>query len=421
MRGIFLLGVISLLLMWGFSAPILFVLGYVWASIFTPQLVAYSIIPSVPISFIFALFAFCAFLMLKRAEFIRWRAQSVITGIFAVWMTITLLWAVAPNDAFFKWDWVVKSIVFTIIIPFFIRERKDFEVFIWTILIAGMAHCIAFGLKIILSGGGYGIPLGLVGGNTGYGEGSTLAMFSVSLIPMAIYLYLHQMLFPQKRLVKWMLSVFVVFLLLTAIGTYARTAVICLGVLAVCLIYYGQRRLLSVVLVVILAGMVYPFIGADWVSRMSSINSGVDTSAMGRVAVWKWVIEYVSSHPLGGSFEMFRINSYSMLLSDGSILHVNNKAYHNIYIEVLGEGGIPGFLMFFMLIALTLAAFMHHKKTLLMTEKRWLGDAGRYLLISTLVYLAGGMFIGVAFQSYFYYLVALSAVYINLGAKYART
>jgi len=421
MRGIFLLGVILLLLLWGFRAPILFVLAYVWASIFTPQHVAYSIIKSIPISLIFAVLAIGAFFMLKKVEYIRWRPQSIITGLLAAWMTLTLVWAVVPGPAFEKWDWAIKSIAFTVIIPHFLRDRQDFEAFIWTILAAGMAHCIPFGAKVILSGGGYGMPLGLVAGNSGYGEGSTLAMFSVSLIPMAMYLYLHQTLLPQRRLAKWMLGSFVVFLLLTAIGTYARTALVCLAVLAACFIYYGKRRLLSVVLVLVLAGVVYPFIDAGWLDRMSSINDDSEISAMGRVAVWKWVLEYVATHPWGGSFEMYRINTYSMQLPDGSFLQVEGKAFHSIYFEMLGEGGVPGFAMFLALIGLTIFAFMRHSKVLGVTGEIWLGDAGRYLLIATLVFLAGGAFIGVAFQSYFYYLAALSAAYANLGVKHART
>lgn len=419
MRGIFLLGVILLLLLWGFRARILFVLAYVWASIFTPQHVAYSVIKTIPISLIFAVLAIWAFFTLKKVDHVRWRAQSIITGLMAVWMTITLMWAVAPEGAYYKWDWAIKSIAFTVIIPHFLRERQDFEAFIWTILAAGMAHCIPFGAKVVLSGGGYGMPLGLVAGNSGYGEGSTLAMFSVSLIPMAVYLFLHQTLLPQRRLARWMLGAFVVFLLLTAIGTYARTALVCLAVLAACFVYYGKRRLLSVLLVLILVGVAYPFIDAGWLDRMSSINDDSETSAMGRVAVWKWVMEYVAGHPWGGSFDMYRINTYSMELPDGSVLQVAGKAFHSIYFEMLGEGGVPGFLMFMALICLTLLAFMRHGKTLAATGELWLGDAGRYLLMATLVFLAGGAFIGVAFQSYFYYLAALSAAYANLGTKYA--
>jgi O-antigen ligase len=217
-----------------------------------------------------------------------------------------------------------------------------------------------------------------------------------------------------------MLGSFVVFLLLTAIGTYARTALVCLAVLATCFVYYGKRRLLSVLLVIILAAIAYPFIDSGWLERMSSINDDSETSAMGRVAVWKWVMEYVATHPWGGSFDMYRINTYAMELPDGSVLQVAGKAFHSIYFEMLGEGGVPGFLMYAALIALTLFSFMRHGKVLAATGESWLGDAGRYLLICTLVFLAGGAFIGVAFQSYFYYLAALSAAYTNLGTKYAR-
>lgn len=420
MRDILLLGVILLLLIWGFRTPFLFVLAYVWASIFTPQKVAYSVVSSIPISLIFGALAFGAFFILKKADHIRWRPQSIISGLLVVWMTVTLLWAVAPEGAYFKWDWAIKSIAFTVIIPHFIRERKDFEAFVWTILVAGMAHCIPFGVKVLLSGGGYGRSLGLVAGNTGYGEGSTLAMFSVSLIPMAVYLYFHQTLLPQRRLVQGMLGAFVVFLLMTAIGTYARTALVCLAVLSVCFVYYGKRRVLSITIVLVLAAIAYQFIDVNWLDRMSSINDDSEASAMGRVAVWMWVLEYVAAHPWGGSFDMYRINSYAMTLPDGSVLQVEGKAFHSIYFEMLGEGGVPGFLMYAALIGLTLFAFMRHGKVLATTGEHWLGDAGRYLLIATLVFLAGGAFIGVAFQSYFYYLAALSAAYANLGTKYAR-
>jgi putative inorganic carbon (HCO3(-)) transporter len=173
-------------------------------------------------------------------------------------------------------------------------------------------------------------------------------------------------------------------------------------------------------IIVALSIIAVPFIDVDWLERMYTINDDTEVSAMGRVAVWLWVIEYIATHPWGGSFDMFLINSYSMMLQDGTELTVMGKAFHSIYFEMLGEGGVPGFLMYAALIALTLSAFMRHKKVVLATKEKWLGDAGRYLLIATLVFLAGGAFIGVAFQSYFYYLVALSAAYLNLEKQYAR-
>ena len=342
MRGLFLLAVIVLLLLWGFRSPLIFVLGYVWASIFTPQQVAYSIVSSIPVSLIFGALSFGAFFFLKKPGHIKWRAQSIITGVLAAWMTLTLLWAVAPESAFIKWDWAIKSIIFTTIIPHFLQSRKDLEAFIWTIVVSGMAHCIPFGIKVMLSGGGYGINLGLIGGNSGYAESSTLSMFSVSIISMCVYLYLHQTLIPHRRLTKLMLASFIVFLVLTAVGTYARTALVCLAVLGITFALFSKRKIWAMVFLMLLTAIVLNFTGDSGVDRMSSINDGSESSAMGRIAVWKWVIEYIAQHPLGGSFVMYVINSYSLLLLDGTILTVEGKAFHSVYFEMLGEGGVPG-------------------------------------------------------------------------------
>jgi probable O-glycosylation ligase (exosortase A-associated) len=363
---------------------------------------------------VFGILALFGFMLIKKPVHIKWRAQSIITGILVVWMTLTLAWAVAPQSALIKWDWAIKSLVFTIIIPHFLQSRRDFEAFIWTIVSSGMAHCISFGAKVILSGGGYGISLGLIGGNSGYAESSTLAMFAVSIVPMCIYLYLHQTIIPYRRLAKLMLVAFIMLALATAIGTYARTAFVCMAMLAISFIYFNKRKMRSVIFVLILGIVSYQFTTDGWLNRMSSIDDGTDSSAMGRVAVWKWVIEYVAQNPLGGSFTMYVINSYALELVDGSVIQVSGKAFHSVFFEMLGEGGVPGILLYLSLIGFSLHSFLKYRKLTPENDCGWLLDSGRYLLVSTLIFLAGGAFIGVAFQSYFYYLAALSAAYLNL-------
>src|SRR5689334_7028275 len=87
--------------------------------------------------------------------------------------------------------------------------------------------------------------------------------------------------------------------------------------------------------------------GEVWTERMGTIQTaGSDASAMGRVAAWLWTLDYVKEHPLGGGFNVYFINSFSLPMSDGSTLEVKGKALHSIYFEVLGELGIPGIVMF---------------------------------------------------------------------------
>jgi putative inorganic carbon (hco3(-)) transporter len=414
MRSLYLTLIYMAILALGIQSSFLFVMGYVWVDIFTPQLLAYSILPSVPVSMILGICVFISFFLLPKDVHVPLRDVTILVGIFGIWMTMTLLWAAVPAAPHDKWNWAIKNILISCLIPFFLRRRHHIEAFVWTLVLSGIAHCLPFGAKVLLSGGGYGMPLGLVSANYGYGEGSTLAMFAISLIPMCMYLYKWQTLIPYPRLTRWMLIVFMVMALLTSVGTYARTGLVSIGVLGLLLILRSKNKVRYLVVLSVAALIVMGVASDQWMGRMSTIGDGTEGSAMGRVAVWMWTLNYVSTHPFGGSFDVFRINEMTMTLADGSLLAVEAKAFHSIYFEILGETGIPGFLLFLAIVLRVRGYFLKAKKAVLKPNDAWLNDAGMYLLFTLYVYLAGGAFIGVGFQSYFYYLAALSVALWNL-------
>jgi probable O-glycosylation ligase (exosortase A-associated) len=291
------------------------------------------------------------------------------------------------------------------------------EAMLWTIVISGIAHCIPFGIKVLLSGGGYGKPLGLIMSNSGMGEGSTLALIAICLIPLCLYLFKHQTLIPYKRLAKLMLAGFIAMALLASIGTYARTGLVALLVLGLLLITRSNSKTLYLTLVIVTVAVISYIASDTWVGRMVTIGDDTEGSAMGRVAVWLWTIEYVLSNPLGGSFEVYRISEASFVASDGTVIMALGKAFHSIYFEVLGETGIPGFVIYLLIIFFCRGVFVRIVKRAAIAEDAWITDAARYLLFSLYIFLAGGAFIGIGFQSFFYYIVALSVALINLSDR----
>ena len=417
MRGLFLFLVYSAMLVLGLNASFIFVLAYVWVDIFTPQHIAFSIISSVPVSMILGLCVFIAFFRLPRDPFVKARGITWATLLFGLWMTLTLIWAELPGPALGKWDWAFKSVMFSILVPFFLRTRVQIEAMLWTIVISGIAHCIPFGVKVLLSGGGYGKPLGLIIGNSGYGEGSTLALISVCLIPMCLYLFKHQTLIPNARLARVLLGGFIALALLTSIGTYARTGLVSIGVLGLLLIMRSKNKLTYLMLVGVVGGVIALIASDAWVGRMGTIGDDSEGSAMGRVAVWMWTVDYVLAHPLGGSFEVYRINETKLVLGDGSVLTVMGKAFHSIYFEVLGETGMPGIVMYLSIMLMTRNGFARVVNRQADGEYAWLTDAARYLLFTIYVFMVGGAFIGIGFQSFFYYLAALSVALVNLSDR----
>jgi O-antigen ligase len=201
---------------------------------------------------------------------------------------------------------------------------------------------------------------------------------------------------------------------LTAVGTYARTGLISLLVLGFLMIIRTKNIFRNIAIVIALVGVGYLGVDDGWLQRMTTIGDETETSAMGRVAVWKWVLEYIAVKPWGGSFGMYLINRYDLDLIDGGILSVQAKAYHSIYFEILGETGVPGFSICVFLTIISLASLRSVRRRAAKSQIIWLSDMADNLTLMFLVYLAGGLFIGVGFQVMFFYLIAFSAILLNL-------
>lgn len=407
MRTYLLTGVLLCILALGFRAPIVFALGYVWAEILTPQNLAYSVINELPISMMLAVLsaAFVPFAMVRTG--LRWNFLLTLLLIYGVWMTATLAWAILPKEAWIRWDPAFKSVVFTFILTQYLSDRKKIEALVWTILLSGLAHTLAVGVKTIAGGTGYGHDVGLAGSNTGYGEGSTLSMFAIYLIPLALFLLRHQQIIPSDKLKRALLYGSITVSLLTSIGTHTRTGLVAITAFLLMMLLTKGKRLQNLALMVLAAGAIYIFANDAWFSRMTTIGDSTESSAMGRVAVWYWTIEFVKTHPFGGSFGAYLASEHEIALGTAEILNVTGKAFHSIYFEVLGTLGYPGMILFLFLILLTFMKLQAiSRKTADDPELQWVVDLSRNLRISLFVYLLGGAFIGVAFQSFLYYLIA---------------
>ena len=345
LRSLFMLGIYLSFLGLSVAAPFVATLGYVWVDTFRPQDVAYVIMDRFPVAMIMGAAAMGLYFVADRRAPPRPNGITFMQVALAIWVTTTLLWAVDPINAWAKWDWAFKTLVFAAFIPFVIRSQVQIEAFIQVYMLALAANLIPYGLKILISGGGYGRNLGLADGNSGLSEGATLASVACMAIPLLLYLRKHARLLPS---IPWIREVYLgmAFLaLMTAIGTYQRSGLVGLVVVGVTLAMYSRHKIF-VSIVSVAAGIAVAYMTSDaWVSRISTIgNYQADTSAMTRILVWRWTLDYVISHPLGGGFEMFRINAifHPPSASNPTGIVEYGRAFHSIYFEMLGEHGWIG-------------------------------------------------------------------------------
>ena len=420
MRDILLMFVYLSFVLGGFIAPFAFLLGYVWVDLSTPQLVAFSGFWSFPSAAIMGSLAIITHTVFSRQPYKGISSVSVLLLLLAAWSTLTCFWAAAPEYAWKKWDWAVKSLLFAAFLPFTINSRSHIDSLLWIVVVSVGMHTIPFGIKTLLTGGGYGQALGLLATNAGFGEASTLAVAAVALIPIHLYLLRYSTDYFGMRFRQSICVLLAGSSLLTAIGTHARAGLLSLVALGAISLYRSQRRVAMLLALVAATGFIAFIAGDSWYGRMSSLGEvQSNQSAMGRLAVWMWTLDFVRENPLGGGFNAYLVGRYSVPFGDGEqMLEVTAKAFHSAYFEILGEQGFPGALLYLMVIGSTLVGLSRIVATRGNPHStEWVVEVANAVLISQIVCLVGISVIGVAYQPFFLYIFAIAAAI----SRFSRT
>jgi len=410
MRDLYIALVYATLVGMGVAAPFIFTLSYVWVDMFYPQYMS-SYLQPVPVAAITAGGAIGSYLLLDRRSPPRLTINTVLMALFAIWATLSCTWAEVPDAAWETWDWAFKTMVFATFIPFIIRSRVQIEAFLLVYLFAVSANMIPYGAKSMLGGGGYNVALGLLPINIGLGEGSMMSAVSISLITVILFLMRHSIILPPPRLRVPMLACLLLFAIMAPLGTVARTALVGYAVVGGAMWLRAPNKLVATMAMVAVLGVAASVTTDAWMARMSTVeNPVVEESAATRLLVWKWTLNYVADHPLGGGFETYRINALYHEPGPGETEGhwEHGRAFHSMYFEVLGEQGYVGFALYAGIILASMRSLFNvMRKTRNRPHLAWCNDLAFALMAAFLAVLACGLFIGIAVQALVWYLFAL--------------
>jgi putative inorganic carbon (HCO3(-)) transporter len=391
----------------GIVAPFAATLGYVWIDLSYPQFLSVYLAGK-PVALVMGGVAIIGYLLADRHAPPRLNMVTVLTVLMAGWVTLTCTWAVAPQDVVWqKWDWAFKSVLFSAFIPYVIRSRVRIEAFLQVFVFSLAIHIVAGGLKTLASGGGgYGTAFSVIRGNSGLFEGSTIGAVAVMIIPILFALKRQSILIPWPGLSRTVYLGYAATCVLGAIGTFARTAMVGLGLLAIGTVVQRRRSLGAVAGIAATLLIVSQFAPAAWFSRMGTTDTyESDQSANARVLVWKWTLNFAMDHPLGGGFQTFYVDKIT--LPNGTTL--SGVAFHNAYAEVLGEHGWVGLSLFIGALAFAVRNLWRARREAARFKGlSWCYEISGALLVSLLILAGCSNFIGVAFQPMFWYLFATS-------------
>lgn len=414
------LGLVGFLAL-GTMAPFICSLGYVWVDTFYPHFLSYGLLSTVPVSFIMGAAAFGSYLLLDRRSPPRFSLLLTLYFLLAVWITLTTTWAVMPGPAFGKYDSAVKALLFAAFMPFVFRTRVQIEAVIMVMMFAAAAHILPWGFKTAVSGGGYEKSLGLLSSNAvALAESSTLAGACFAFIPILLVLIRHSVLLPPSRYTKIMFYGMCGFYAIGAVGTYARTALVGLVVMAAGLWWRAKHKVGFAIIGVVLLAVLFSFTSDKWADRVSTVTEyQTESSAAVRILVWRWTWDFALQNPLGGGFNVYLINRLELPNPDPTqppIIHVG-RAFHSIYFAVLGEHGFPGLAIYLTIQMLTFLGLHAARKRLRgHPDHAWCYEMAGAMQISLATLLACSNFVDVSFNPLVWNMLGFS---LCLG-EYAR-
>lgn len=431
----FVLGLLAL----GLRRPFIWVLAYLYIDILAPQKISWFLLASIPISLIAFVAAFAGWAFIDDKRDSRFTGRQALLLALLFYCGVTTLFADYPEPAADKWAWVWKALVFAMFLPLTLRTRLRFEATLLTMVLTAGAIVIGGSLKTLASGGGYGALKLFVNDNTGLYEGSIISCVAVTMIPLILWLAKHGTIFRPGWMVRLFAAGLIFACLLIPVGTEARTGLICILLLGLLLLRSVKRRVLYLTMIVLAGAMAIPFLPASYTARMSTIeNHQSDESASTRVAVWAWTLDYVKEHPFGGGFVANLSNRLKVVTRDvqgngnTSVAEVSEttevgRAYHSSYFEMLGEQGWPGLFLWLWLQALGLfqmEAIVWRWKGRKGEGEQWQAPLALALQQAQLIYLAGSLFVGIAFQPYVFMLIGVQCglwSYLKRVDSQART
>jgi probable O-glycosylation ligase (exosortase A-associated) len=249
----------------------------------------------------------------------------------------------------------------------------------------------------------YGPPNSQIGGNNEFAV--ALAM----TIPLLV-LWLRQ---THDRPLRWTIIAAITLCYVAALTSWSRGGLVSLAAMSAFLVWNSKQKYLAVLLVAAGVAVALVNLPEKLLSRMETISSyEEDLSFQGRQAAWRQGLSYLQRDPWTGSgFEGWRaVTAKFSGRGDPSTLD-----WHSAYIEVLAEHGIPGFILWGMLLAGTMIGLTRMISRGRQRGEPWLVDYGAMLRAALVAYAAGGLTLGITYWELLFQLLGYSLIALRLS------
>ena len=403
MRDLLLMLIVLGLLPFILRYPWVGVLASAWISLFAPHRLTFGFAYDFQFAMIFAVATLFGMLINPKQVRLRINAITVLLMLLPFWMTVTLLFALEPADAYARWETVIKTFFLVLVSASLLRSRKQLEVFLWVLVLSVGFYGIKGGVFTIVTGGAQKVwgPEGSY-----IADNNAIAVALIMIIPLMNYLAGVA----TSTWVRWGFYGAMLLCGMAVLGSQSRGALLAILAMAVFLWLKSRRKFVLGFVLIAVIPLAIDFMPETWTRRMETIETyEEDTSAMGRINTWLMAINLANDRPLvGGGFEPYSRRTFDTYGSGGGI-----HSAHRIYFQMLGEHGYVGLALF---LGLAFASWRLAGRLIKASRDRpdyaWAGDLARAIQVSLVGFAAGGAFVNISYWDLQYYeIVILMAAY----------
>lgn len=363
-----------------------------------PHRLAWGLAHSFPFAQVVGLVTLIALLFSSERKRIPINGATVVWIAFVLWMNLTTLFALVPDQAAIEWDRVMKIQLFSFVSLMLMYGQNRINLLVGVIVASIGFYAVKGGVFAFF--GGAGRVYGPSGGF--FEENNAMGLAAVMILPLMVYVLSQT----KARYLRFAMYVVIGLTVLAILSTQSRGAFIAVSATVVYLWWRSRKKVLVGLLIVIAAPIFFFSMPQHWHDRMATISTyEEDGSAMGRINAWYFAYNLALDRPLvGGGFRAFEPDLFLEYAPVPDDFH----DAHSIYFEILGEHGFVGLALF---LSLGILTFRSAGKVITLTKKnadlQWANSLARMLQACLVAYAAGGMFLGLAYWDLYYHFVVL--------------
>lgn len=402
--------------------PVYGIVAYIAYSLLAPHDLTWGFARTFPHVLVIAICTIIGFVAWPESK--RLPNEREVTFIFALWFifAFSTIFAISSDNAIERLIYVSKVFLMTFLAMAIMNSQKRLNLLLQAIALSLGLIGVKIGLHVLRTGGQeavYGPALSFLEAN------NSLGMALALNVPLLVFLSKYE----TRRWLKRSMWLMIALAYPAVVGTFSRGAWVALAAATGLMALRSKHKILIIVLcafVVMLTPVWLPMVVSEQLSGRydTLVNYEDDHSAQSRFWNWTFCGKVASAHPLeGGGFDYYSKDAYRIYYPEFLEAFPGQVwSCHSTWLTILSEHGIPGFLVWILLIG---SCFVSLWKLKAQGDKNpqlpWISDYAEMLQVSLVAYCVAGTFIDIAYFEVLYLLICALVIMKEQVGKILRS